>query len=178
MEIWKTITEYPDYEISSIGRVKSKQRNVFTTAGRYNIKKLKTVNERILKQSERNGYLFVTLRKNNSHKCNMIHNLVAAEFIGLKKEGLVVNHINSIKSDNNYDNLEYCTMSKNTSHYFKSIGKRKGHININHISRIIQRIESGEKIINIANEYEVGRNDIAVIYKIITLTNEELNIQL
>lgn len=65
-------------------------------------------------------------------------------------------------------------MAKNTQDYYKSIGKRNGFLPINEIPTVLSRIANGEKIIDIANEYNVRRNDIAVINKIVTLTGEEL----
>lgn len=107
---WKIITDYPDYAISDTGNVKSLQRMV---EREFNGKVfLKTINERILKPSTRNGYLFVTLRKNKTHKANMIHHLVARYFIGERKKGLVINHIDGNKLNNNLKNLEYVSKQK------------------------------------------------------------------
>lgn len=169
---WRVIKEFPNYLISDNGLVKSQQRLVERNL--YGKVHLKTINERILKPSLRNGYLFVTLRKNNSHKANMIHHLVAKEFIGDRKEGLVINHIDGNKLNNNASNLEYVSKQRNTQHYYQMNGKSIGKIPISHIPEIIERINSGEEIYKIALEYKVTRNDIAVISKIIALTGEEL----
>lgn len=69
--IWKIIEDFPDYMISNTGQVLSVKRTVNRVVGDKIHKKI--VNQRILKPSYRNGYAFVTLRKNNSHKANMIH---------------------------------------------------------------------------------------------------------
>lgn len=50
-EIWKDIEGYPNYMVSSWGRVKSLNYN-------------HTGKERILKQQLKRGYLYVGLRKN------------------------------------------------------------------------------------------------------------------
>lgn len=44
------------------------------------------------------------------------HILVARYFIGPRPNGLVINHKNGIKTDNNIDNLEYCTPRDNREH--------------------------------------------------------------
>lgn len=170
---WKIITEYPEYAISDTGLVKSLQRMVEREL--YGNTFLKTVNERILKPSNRNGYLFVTLRKNNSHKANMIHHLVARYFIGERKHGLVINHKDGNKLNNSVRNLEYVSKQRNTQHYYQMNGKSCGKVPISHIAQIIERINDGEECYKIALEYNVTRNDIATISKIISLTNEELN---
>jgi hypothetical protein len=173
---WKIIKDFPDYLISDCGLVKSQQRLVERNLnGKVH---LKTINERILKPSLRNGYLFVTLRKNNSHKANMIHQMVASAFIGKRREVLVINHKDGNKLNNSADNLEYVSKQRNTQHFYQMIGKSSGKIPISHIPEIIDRISNGEACYKIAKEYNVSRNDIAVISKIISLTGQELTINL
>jgi len=45
-----------------------------------------------------------------------IHKLVAEAFIGPMPKNATVNHKNTIKTDNNYLNLEYCSRLENTIH--------------------------------------------------------------
>lgn len=57
MEEWRDIKDYPDYEISNLGRVKSLSR-VILHKGKYPIKS----KEKILKAGvAKNGYLIVSL---------------------------------------------------------------------------------------------------------------------
>lgn len=173
--IWKDIKGWP-YQVSEDGRIKSKERKVMSTAG-YNktTPYPKTVSERILKPSKTvNGYLFVTLCKNGVSKSKTIHVIVAAHFIGERPEGLCVLHKDDNKLNNHYSNLEYGSKAKNTQDYYKSIGKRSGFVPISEIPKIIERISNGHKIVTIAKEYGVVRNDIAVLNKIILLTGQEL----
>lgn len=175
--IWKNIEGFPDYQISDLGLVKSLQRRVLTTAGT-GIPHLKTINEKILKPAIRNGYLFVTLRRNNGHKANMIHQMVADAFVGVRIDGLVVNHKNGNKLDNRAENLEICSKAKNTQHYFNSLNKCIGGVPIGDIPEIIKRISRGFRIKDIAEEYRVTRNDIAVLNKVVVLnTGEELKVK-
>lgn len=63
-EIWKTIPKYPNYQISNLGRVRSKY------------------SDKILKLTiTRYGYVTVILYKNKKAYYNRVHRLVALAFI-------------------------------------------------------------------------------------------------
>ena len=174
-EVWKTIDEFESYQISNTGLVKSIQRKIMRFNG--HIIHEKTINERILKSAiSGSGYEFVTLRKNNRHYAKRIHQLVATHFVEGKKDGLIVHHKDGNKLNNYYLNLEYTSMQKNTKRYYNSIGKSMGKVPISDIENIINRIDNGESCYKIAEQYNVTRNDIAVLCKIIALTGEELTI--
>jgi len=65
-EQWKRITNFPGYEVSDMGRVRSKKRG-----------KMK-----LLKQhSNGKGYLQVSLRKDSKTHRKSVHHLVAQEFL-------------------------------------------------------------------------------------------------
>jgi len=90
-EIWKTIREYPDYQISNFGRVKS-------------FKKYHGTNERILKQIKtKKGYLRIDLSYNKSKK---VHVLVFETFNNYKlKDDECVHHNDGDKENNFTENL-------------------------------------------------------------------------
>ena len=112
-ELWKPIKGYEDYEISSLGRVKSLAR--LTTTGN------RSVPERIRKPNVMKGYHCITLRKNKKIKVFRIHRLVIEHF-GEKQpsEEYQVNHIDGDKSNNCVDNLEWVTPRENTLHAIKT----------------------------------------------------------
>lgn len=101
MEIWKPIKEYEGlYEVSSFGNVRSIKRN--------------TTNGKIMKlQKTKTGYYRVGLCKNNKVKCYSVHRLVAQAFIPNLNNLPQVNHKNECKTNNNVENLEWCTMLYN-----------------------------------------------------------------
>ena len=70
------------------------------------------------------GYLRVSLSKNGKCFIYMIHRLIALTFIPRIKGKNHINHINSIKTDNRIDNLEWCTPKENVR---KSIESGKFH---------------------------------------------------
>ncbi len=101
-ERWMPIPEYIGfYEASSIGRIKSLARG-----GR---------KERMLRlHKTTEGYMRVGLTKNGICKGHGVHRLVALAFLGETK--LKTNHINSIKTDNRIENLEYVSNRENVNH--------------------------------------------------------------
>lgn len=120
-EIWKTIEEYPNYQISNKGRIKSIER--ITNAGILNVEKVKR-NERILKpQTMTKGYLGVKLYNNQIGKTIKIHRLVAKYFIPNPNNYEQVNHIDGNKKNNCVENLEWCNCIQNMEHSYK-IGLR------------------------------------------------------
>lgn len=97
-EIWITIKEYNEYQVSNWGRVKS----------------LKFGKERILKPSkDKDGYLMVNLCKDGKGKMFKVHRLVAEAFLPNPNNLPEVNHKNEIKDDNRVENLEFCDCKYN-----------------------------------------------------------------
>lgn len=111
-EIWKDITGYEGYYmVSNLGRVKSLEKTVRCDRG-YRI-----IPEKILKAGIRaNGYLIVRLSKDGKEKTYMIHRLVASVFCENPEGYTEVNHKDEDKTNNNVDNLEYCSRSYNCNY--------------------------------------------------------------
>lgn len=95
-EQWKKIPEY-DYSVSSLGRVRNDKTML------------------LLKPSLACGYYKVRLSKNNVVKDFLIHKLVYCIFNKVNEinKNFVIDHINSIKTDNRIDNLRLITLSDN-----------------------------------------------------------------
>lgn len=105
MEIWKQITGYPKYKVSNMGNVLGAFGRALTPYDR-----------------KGNGYMSVWICSRNF----TIHSLVMQEFVGIRPDGMVINHINGIKWDNRLENLEYCTQSHNIQQDF--VHKRRSLI--------------------------------------------------
>lgn len=118
-EEWQFIKETKKcYMISNYTRIKSMKRN--------------TAHERILKtRIGKDGYYYVNFSVNGKRLTKKIHRIVAETFIpdksnfkytpkddleSIKLEGLAINHKDGVKTNNNIDNLEWCTMSYNEIH--------------------------------------------------------------
>jgi len=118
LEVWKSIPGLGDkYEISNLGRVKSKsfmQRYTHWRTGKELFRKTK---ERILAQQLINsGYFIVHLWYEDKRVVKTVHRLVAQAFHQNYSESLVVNHIDFDKKNNRADNLECITTRENVLH--------------------------------------------------------------
>ena len=124
MEIWKEIKGFKNYEVSSLGRIKSLASIVIYSNGKIGGKK-----EKFLKLNlNGSGYLGMSLSKNNKRKTKTIHQLMAIAFLNHKPSGckLVVDHINNVKTDNRLENLQLITHRENVSKDRKGSSKHTG----------------------------------------------------
>lgn len=103
-EIWKDIDNYPNYQISNFGNVKSLKNN------------------KLLKLSA-GEYKKCFLYCNGKRKTFRVHRLVAQAFLPNPNGFEVVNHIDGNKYNNCVENLEWCTYSYNTKHTYEFLGR-------------------------------------------------------
>lgn len=92
-EIIKPIPSFPEYSVSSHGRVFSKRGSQMKVQDSY-------------------GYEVLCLNK----KKRTVHSLVAEAFIGERPDGLCVAHLDGSRNNNHYKNLKYCTYAENSQH--------------------------------------------------------------
>ena len=71
---------------------------------------------RIFPWMNSDGYLRVDLMENREKKIKFIHRLVAEAFIPNPNGFPVINHIDEIKTKNNMNNLEWCTVKYNNNY--------------------------------------------------------------
>ena len=65
------------------------------------------------------GYLKTMLVKDDgSYHTDRVHCFVAWAYLGPVPDGMEINHINGVKTDNSPSNLEYVTHSQNIKHAF------------------------------------------------------------
>lgn len=101
-EIWKRSSLAPQYEVSSLGRVRHRDT------------------KRVRKPLSRpNGYYYISISDAGMKygvKKLTIHRLVAQEFLPNPDNLPQVNHIDGNKSNNAVNNLEWCSVSHNIRH--------------------------------------------------------------
>ena len=107
-EEWRTIKRFDDYMVSNLGNIKSFR-------GRSN--------GLIMKPNVCGGYCYICLRNDKEVGRTSIHRVVAETFIPNPDNLPFVNHKNGNPSDNRVENLEWCTASYNTRHYFYVLKK-------------------------------------------------------
>lgn len=158
MEIWKSIKGFDKYLVSNKGRILSFYKNK---------------NGIYLKQTTANtGYYSVTLISNAGDKhFKSVHRLVCIAFNGDPKKGLVVNHIDGDRKNNNIKNLEWVTQAENVAHAKRSGKIRKG---VNHpmsklseddILEIRKLYSDGVRPTDLAKKYGCGYPHIWRIVK-------------
>ncbi|MDP2106112.1 MAG: NUMOD4 domain-containing protein, partial [Desulfobulbaceae bacterium] len=108
MEIWKPVPEFEDrYEVSNLGLVRSLERE---SRGR-------VYQSRILMGNlGKTGYSYFIAQRNHTKKTIKIHRLVCQVFCENPSRKNHVNHIDGIKTNNRWDNLEWVTPKENSNH--------------------------------------------------------------
>lgn len=97
--LYKQIKDFPDYYISKCGKV---------------------ISLRVMKiGKDKAGYSKVDLCSNGKKNTKTIHKLVGLNWINNKYNKKFINHKDGNKSNNNIDNLEWCTQSENEKHKYK-----------------------------------------------------------
>lgn len=133
-EVWRTCLYngeiFEDYQVSSLGRVKSFKSKI----------------PKLLKPFVRNkakGYFCVCLFKDNKpHRCQL-HRLVLCSFVDLPEnfEQMQVNHRNEIKSDNRLVNLEWLTAKENINYGTHNERVAKANTNHKNLSKVVYQFD-------------------------------------
>ena len=103
MEDWRTVKDFPIYEVNQEGVIRNKRT-----------KKVKAT------RIDSWGYPQVSLStgKHGENRSKTVHRLVAKAFYETDSTDLQVNHIDGNKTNNNIDNLEFVTGSQNVKHAY------------------------------------------------------------
>ena len=119
IEIWKQITDFENYEVSNLGRIRRIECIItYSNGNTCNYK------EKYLKlELTRDNYNRVTICKNNITKRFQVHRLIALYFIDNLNSSPCVNHKDGNKQNNKVSNLEWCTYSENENHSYSILGK-------------------------------------------------------
>ena len=129
IETWKDIDEFPGYQVSDLGRVRT-----FLNPGHHNIK-LKEDPSILGQNALPSGYWYVSPRRDGKNFRRYVHRLVLTAFVGPCPEGMETRHINSNdRSDNRLANLCWGTRLENAADRTRHGTVMRG--NKNHRSRL------------------------------------------
>ena len=114
VEIWKTIEEALYCEVSNLGNVRTKDRDIIISDGKIRHYKAKN----IAKNKKQTGYLEVALPVEKGKRIyRTIHRLVLMTFNPIDNmDKLEVNHIDENKENNSLENLEWVTSKENCNY--------------------------------------------------------------
>ena len=159
-EEWRRIPGFPEYEASSLGKIRGVDRTINYSNGR-----VVHVKQRILKPTKSSGYYSVNLSKKNKSTSIKVHILVASAFLGLNPGGLDVRHKNGCKTDNRVENLEYGTRSENVLDGYKIRGKTMAcqKLSPQEAEEIRSKNQNGASQRSLAKEYGVSKSTISAI---------------
>ena len=146
-EIWKTIEEAPNYEVSNLGRVRNKKTQRILNPGAYGATGYKQVNMAIPSEG-------------NKQRKRYVHRLVAMAFVDNPEGKREVDHINGDKTDNRAENLEWVTSSENQKRRHALGNTKTSHRKIGRFDLNGKLIEEFESIIAAAEKMGVKRNAI------------------
>ena len=128
MEQWKRIIDYPNYEVSNLGRIRNRTTNKYLSPGLSGGK-----------------YLTVSLGRDGKFFTHKVHRLVALYFVENIHNYPQVNHKDENKLKNNANNLEWCT-----NEYNHNYGTRNQR-NANKLNKKILQLDKDNNIITTYN---------------------------
>lgn len=116
-ENWRQIPDFPDYEVSDQGNVRS-------VAG-----------EPISPFVTDRGYVLTRVRLDGARFTRRVHVLVAAAFIGPRPTGAIIRHLDGNPANNTPANLRYGTVSENAYdrvRHGRDVNVNKTHCPVGH----------------------------------------------
>lgn len=139
-EFWKEIEGYNgDYHISNLGRIISYKKK----------------HPRVLIFKEKYGYHQIQLTNEFGIKYHRINRLVAHHFIESIPEGMLVNHIDMNRKNNEVSNLEIVSHRENVIHGWRSRDKSSIYTGVSKVNRKKKpwaaRIQVDKKVLSLGH---------------------------
>ena len=125
---------------------------------------------KVLKGNISSGYRMLILCYDNKREVARHHHLVMRWWVGIRPIGMVINHLNGVKTDNRLINLEYCTPKQNRDHatvnrlYSSGSTHHNSKLNEELVQKIYKCKEIGLSLNQIARAFEVSKKAISSIF--------------
>lgn len=165
LEQWRDIANYPGYQVSNLGSVRTKDK--ITSSAKYSRRKWK---DRTLKtKTGKDHSVRVELWNKDGHKTFLVHRLVASAFLGEYLDSkLTVNHKDGNRLNNRVDNLEWVSLADNIRHGFNTglyTHQKECKLIINDAVYVFRSISEASRFIGrnssyISNALKLGRKVI------------------
>lgn len=157
MEVWRRIPGYPNYEISTHGRVRRKDSHYLLQLRIY-----------------KDGYREVALYARGKLHFKRVHRLVALTFLGKPPKGKpLVCHINDVKHDNHLRNLRYGSRKDNARDAIRNGRYRRGETSgrVRATEALVRKIrvehEAGVALMVLAQRYKLSYGCIQkIVYRV------------
>ena len=152
-ETWKPIPDFPGYEASDHGQV----RSYWKQGGQYRWA-IVDIPQRVLKYATTpHGYRGVNLRRDSFSHFKRVASLVMLAFVGPRPEGLEICHGDNDPGNNHLSNLRYDTRSNNM------LEANGWKLSVDKIIEMRERRASGEDIHVLASDYEVTPRHVSSV---------------
>lgn len=157
-EEWRKVKGFdPNYEVSNLGRVRTLPHKITRCNGR-----VQTIKERILKQScDEWGYPQVVIKR----KTTKVHRLVALAFLGERKDGMEIRHLDGNPKNNTVQNLKYGTHQENVldGYSYRGAIRKDQKLSLKSATEIALLITNGVPNVEIAKRFNVSQQTICDI---------------
>ncbi len=151
MEIWKQHNDFNNYEFSNYGRVKRIDTGYILKETLFNRHGMKHKND---------GY-FITFLMNttlNQRKRLKVHRIVGELFVENPDpiKNTIINHIDGIKNNNHYSNLEWVSVKENNRHAtILGLNEKSKKINVDIVRQMRKEfIETDISMVDLAIKYD------------------------
>ena len=159
-EVWQDIPGYEGrYQASDQGRIRSVDRYVRCGKGGKGTKLLKG---RVLRPAAQSSDPHLSVVLGHKAHGSLVHRLVALTFLGPCPEGQEVRHLDGNPQNNRLGNLAYGTRTENILDVYTT-GRPWRKLTAAQASDIRERLQKGERGVDLAREYGVGQACISAI---------------
>jgi hypothetical protein len=168
IETWRDVPDFPGYQVSDIGHVRScrlpgpNRRGGAIAKGCW----------RMLTLGNKREYSSVQIKSENGKNCNRsVHRLVLEAFVGPRPEGMECRHLDGDPSNNRLGNLQWGTPKENRQdmrvHQTTNRGERNGNARLcaTQVREVYRRWRNGETPAKIARSLKISSGAIEGIVR-------------